>query len=210
MVPDAKIDIVPNPGNAAFRELFPEGEIESERPKYVLYFGGLEKYQGVNLLIDAAKMLEKQKDLVFLIVGSGNRREYRERAKELGMEDRILFKDRMEPKELKEYVMLSLLILPRPKHIVTEVAHPTKLVDYMLTGRPIVATDVGDARAILEKNKAGIIVEPNPGAIAEGIRFLLKNMELARQLGSNAQKLARKEYDADHLAEKLNRIYSTL
>ncbi|MCL7391640.1 MAG: glycosyltransferase, partial [Thaumarchaeota archaeon] len=67
---------------------------------------------------------------------------------------------------------------------------PTKLLDYMASGRPIVATDVDESWPIKESG-AGIISPLNPEVFAENIIKLLENRELAMKLADKGVKYAR-------------------
>ena len=58
---------------------------------------------------------------------------------------------------------------------------PLALLEAMFAGRPIVASDVGEVRATLGGNEAGVLVPPaDPAALASALdRFLLEGVRPA-------------------------------
>jgi len=65
-----------------------------------------------------------------------------------------------------------------------------KLLDYMASGRPIVATDVDESWPVKESG-SGIITPPDPAAFAEAILKLLENEQLSLKLVRNGIKYVR-------------------
>ncbi len=70
---------------------------------------------------------------------------------------------------------------------------PTKLIEYMALGRPVVANDHPEQRLVLEKSGAGICVSYNEGAFAEAIIELLNNPEKADEMGRKGRLYVKKE-----------------
>jgi glycosyltransferase involved in cell wall biosynthesis len=70
---------------------------------------------------------------------------------------------------------------------------PLKIFDYLAAGRPIVATDISTHRTVLTQDTA-VLVQPNAGALAEGIVSVLRYPSRGRELGHAAR-----EYALEHL-----------
>jgi glycosyltransferase involved in cell wall biosynthesis len=80
-----------------------------------------------------------------------------------------------------------------------------KLLEYMASGRPIVATDVDESWPIKESG-AGIISPLNPEIFAENIIKLLEDKKLAMKLAENGVKYARQYSWNDMVAKYVKLI----
>ena len=90
---------------------------------------------------------------------------------------------------------------PRNEHYAYHMS-PLKLFEYMASKRPIVASDLPSIREILNEESA-ILVEPgNPKALAEGIKKVLQDEELAKKLAENAHRDVQ-QYSWEKRAEKI-------
>ncbi|HWP47315.1 MAG TPA: glycosyltransferase [Candidatus Limnocylindrales bacterium] len=87
------------------------------------------------------------------------------------------------------------------------------LLEGMAAGRIIVATDVGDARALLggSHGLCGYLVPAkNPEALAFAIKKALKNPEKARQYAQRAQSIVREYYDKTIMIERYHHLYDQI
>lgn len=82
------------------------------------------------------------------------------------------------------------------------------LIEYMATGLPTVATDVGgNAEAVLD-GQTGLIVPPrNPEALGEAILRLSSDPALRKQYGDAAQTMVRERYSLDACVDNYLRLY---
>lgn len=77
---------------------------------------------------------------------------------------------------------------------------PFKLGEMLATGKPVLATRVGDIEYYLENAKNAIIVEPNSvEAIVNGLIYLIENPEIAKEIGKNGRKTAIKYFDSEKI-----------
>jgi glycosyltransferase involved in cell wall biosynthesis len=151
------------------------------------YIGAFDKWQGVDNFIKAAKSLRNDPELIFLIIGGVQE----------GSEGNIKFIPKVKPNEVFKYYNISdIFVLPRPSHPATEVAAPTKFVEYAATGKPILATNVGDAAFFVKKYKCGIVIDDNdPDSLIKGIQeFKNKNIKELEEMGKNSKEMAIKEF----------------
>jgi glycosyltransferase involved in cell wall biosynthesis len=81
-------------------------------------------------------------------------------------------------------------VLPLPINAYTNLAVAVRLLDFLGFGKPIVATDTTETRAILASSQAGTVTEFNPAGLAEGILPILDDEDLARRLAANARRYA--------------------
>ncbi|MEW6234594.1 MAG: glycosyltransferase [Candidatus Omnitrophota bacterium] len=79
---------------------------------------------------------------------------------------------------------------------------PTKLFEYMATGLPVVASQVGEAAQALDHLECGYLAR-DEREFGEGMLRLAMNADLRRKLGDNARKKAVEQYSLPVLGENL-------
>ena len=162
------------------------------------YIGALDKWQGVDRFIDAAREINDE-NTIFLIVGW----------EKSIRENNIIYVPKVPYSQITNYYSFcDVLTLPRPHHISTEVAAPTKFAEYIAMGKPILTTNVGDASNFVKKYKCGIVTKSDtPKSLIDGINeFLNLSKKQLDIMGKNSRKLAEKEFDLEKIAIKLNNV----
>ena len=87
-------------------------------------------------------------------------------------------------------------------------AMPLALLEAMFAGRPIVASDVGDVRIVLDEGRAGVLVPPgDDAALATALDRLLADAVEAHALGERAGRRARAEYDLSRMVDRYVDVY---
>lgn len=162
------------------------------------YIGRFQEWQGAENLVEAAKSIE-QDNIKFLFVGG----------EETKTEGKIIFiSDVSRDEVIYYYSLCDVLVLPRPSHIATKVAAPTKFAEYTSMGKPVLVTDIGDAAKLVKKHENGIIVEDNdPKNLKRGIlEFLNLDEQDMVNMGKRSRELAKKEFDWKKISNKLFKI----
>ena len=73
---------------------------------------------------------------------------------------------------------------------------PTKLAEYLASGRPVVATTVGDVNNYLVDGETAFLAEPeNTESIADAIRRLAANPEFAGSVGQRGKEIANRYFN---------------
>jgi glycosyltransferase involved in cell wall biosynthesis len=81
------------------------------------------------------------------------------------------------------------------------------LVEAMAAGVPVVASDVGACREVLDNGTCGLLVEPgNATALADGIERLLRDRSLAGELARRARARVEAVYDRRVMARRYAEI----
>jgi glycosyltransferase involved in cell wall biosynthesis len=81
----------------------------------------------------------------------------------------------------------------------------------MSMGIPVVATDVGGNKELVEDGVTGLLVPPgNAEALAESIKRMLKTPGLAKTCSSAAQKRVRENYSIEAMVENTLSLYREL
>ena len=103
---------------------------------------------------------------------------------------------------LAEVSVVSFLGLP-----VLDANSPAKLYDSLAVGTPVVVTNQGWTKALVEQHGCGWYVPAgDAGALAERLRTLLAQPEALAAAGGRGQRLARAEFDRQRLAAQMQRI----
>lgn len=134
----------------------------------VVYTGNFSSYQGVDLLVDAAARVTRERpDIRFVLVGGkrGDVDLLRDRARRMGVEGVVRMTGSKPVEEIPAYVTLAdVLISPRTLGANT----PMKIYDYMQSGRPVVATDLPTHTTVLDASCAWLAA-PEPDALARAV-----------------------------------------
>jgi glycosyltransferase involved in cell wall biosynthesis len=81
-------------------------------------------------------------------------------------------------------------VLPLPINRYTNLAVAVRLLDLLGFGKPIVATDTSQSRAIIEASGAGTVTADTAAGLAGGILPILEDAGLARRLAESARRYA--------------------
>jgi glycosyltransferase involved in cell wall biosynthesis len=81
-------------------------------------------------------------------------------------------------------------VLPLPVNAYTDLAVAVRLFDFLALGKPIVATDAVETRAIMEASGAGMVTDESAEGMAAGILALLEDEALASRCSTNARAYA--------------------
>ena len=169
--------------------------------RVVLYTGNFLPYQGLDLLINSAKQVLRQRDdVAFLLVGGTQDQVqyHRTLVEKLGIAAHFHFTGVVAPEEIPLFVKISdVLVSPRTGGTNT----PLKIFSYLQSGKPIVATNLYTHTQVLN-NSVSVMVEPEPDALAAGILSVLDSPVLADKLGSEARRHFENNYSVESFIEK--------
>jgi glycosyltransferase involved in cell wall biosynthesis len=85
------------------------------------------------------------------------------------------------------------------------------LLEAMACGVPLVQPRRGGFTEIVEKTGGGLLVKPDdPESLANGIREIFRNKELAAELGAKGFRGVREHYTAAHMADKVLHAYQSV
>jgi len=171
-----------------------------------MYCGTVGLAQGVGTLLAAAELLERDDVPVeVMVVGDGaERAALEEQARRSGLK-RITFAGSVSRDEVPQRIasanvtVMTLRDLP-----LFEDALPTKLLEYMAAGRPVVAGASGQAARMLEEVGAGIACPPeNPEALAEAISRLASDPQLAQEMGARGRQYVEEQLSRRAMVDQL-------
>jgi glycosyltransferase involved in cell wall biosynthesis len=206
-IPAARVTVVPNGVDEAFyrtvESLAPRHAADPDGgPFVVTYIGTLGMAHGLETLLAAAERLRGDGGIVFRLVGEGARRDELEReARSRGL-DNVDFVGEKPRHEVPHWIAASdlCLVLLR-KTPVFETVVPSKMLEIMAVGRPIVLGVRGEAQRLLERAGAGLAVEPDaPDAVVAAIRALRADPARRAAMASHGRDFVRREFLREPLA----------
>jgi len=177
----------------------------------ILFVGRLNKIKGLDTLVQAFHLLKRQnfQDAKLVIIGE-----------DWGFKEDLL--------ELRERYNLSgdILILDHPRrediisayHASNMVVLPSNYETFSITileafacAKPVIATAVGGIPELIENGKNGLLIRPNDAEeLSKAILYLLRDGELAKNLGKAAEWLVTNQFSMDTIAQRTIDLYNDL
>lgn len=171
-----------------------------DQDDYVFYPSRMEPPKRQELLIEAASLMKSPLRITF--AGGGRNIEWYEALiGKFNVGDRVEIRGFVDAREIVELYSNALAVCYLP----FDEDYGYVTLEAMYSGKPVVvAADSGGAKEWIENRSEGLIVEPEPHAIAAALDELYLNRNLARRLGSNArEKILSMNLSWQHVVEKL-------
>ncbi|MHA1251507.1 MAG: glycosyltransferase [Candidatus Helarchaeota archaeon] len=161
--------------------------------KIILYTGSLKEGRGIDIILNAANLLENQ-NLIFYIIGGSDKevKKWNEYVKKFRLKGNIRFLGFLENELIPYYHKAAdILLAPYTSSCLTvKWMSPIKLFEYMASKTPIIASDLPRIREICNNNECLFFLENNTEDLCEKIKTLLENKDIAEKLVKNAYKKA--------------------
>ncbi|MBT3294773.1 MAG: glycosyltransferase family 4 protein [Verrucomicrobia bacterium] len=198
--------------------LFDESDPHSETPDLdlpaldapiFLYVGNLERYQGIDLMLEAfARHCEAGGAGSLLIVGGAARdvETYRTKASQLGVAQRTILTGPRPVTQLPHLLRhADILVSPRIKGGNT----PMKVYSYLMAGKPVLATTIESHTQVMTPAIA-CLADPDPAAFAAAMQALAADPGRARALGEAGAASARQNFSLAAYRKIVHDLYATL
>jgi glycosyltransferase involved in cell wall biosynthesis len=195
-IPDKKISVIVN--GVDHRTFFPQPKAQEVLREFGLegkfvvgYFGTIGNAHGIETLVQAAQIVAAvDPRIVFFVVGEGADKEMLYEM----IERNNLTNIRMFPGQLRHRMPaiiaasdVCLVLLKNAELFKTVI--PTKMLEFMSCGRPVIAAVAGEAARVVENAGAGICVPPGDStAVAQAIFSLAGDAIERQQLAENGRK----------------------
>lgn len=168
----------------------------------VLYAGLHGLAQGLDQILDAAKLLHSKTRLRFVLIGDGPE------------------KERLLARAKHEHLANITFLPPRPAHDIPPLlasadialiplatyipgAVPSKVYEAMASAIPIVLVAEGEAADIVRDNRAGFVVKPgNIPELVDALSKLQNDPDCRAELGSNGRAAAVQSYNRDKIVNR--------
>jgi glycosyltransferase involved in cell wall biosynthesis len=186
-----------------------DGEIQAKGQGVVMYMGNLEKYQGIDLLLEGFQIASNRIPEARLVIVGGSDPDiarYRQKAQKLGIGEKTSFLGPKPLSEMRSYFdTAQILVSPRVRGQNT----PMKIFSYLDSGKALLATDLPTHTQVLDQEIA-LLVPPTAEGIANGIEGLLKDKSLRETLAGRARERIRQEYCFEAYQRKLLNFYAQI
>jgi glycosyltransferase involved in cell wall biosynthesis len=174
--------------------------------KYILFFGFIRAYKGLDLLIEAfSDRRIGNRNLKLIIAGEFYEDDspYRAMIKKYGLENEIRLYDRfIKDEEVSVFFSVSDLVV-QPYKTATQ-SGVTQIAFHF--NKPMIVTDVGGLREIVPDGKCGYVVKPDSESIAEAILDFYDNDRKA--LFTEGVKKEKDKFSWDKMTKAIEEVYN--
>lgn len=216
--PDKKVVWLPNGVDLGY---YNPAEIESigyrkrnhlNESDILFFYGGVVGYaQGLDVILNAAKLVEHRPEIQFIIQGAGPEKERLLELKEEMNVKNVHFLPPVDKSEMPGVLKeINVAVIPLRKLDLFEGAIPSKVFETLAMEIPILLGVNGEARIhFVDKARAAIFVEPeNASVLAENVLFLADHPELAKEMGKKGRTYAEIQFNRDVIASNFLKTLS--
>jgi glycosyltransferase involved in cell wall biosynthesis len=181
---------------------------DSNSGKRVVLVGNMTSdVKGHRGLIAAAPIVLREfPDTQFVLVGDGSQRaDFERAAASLGIKEHFIFLGQQHdiPSILDS---CDIAVLPSRAE-----GLPNALLEYMASGLPTIASDVGGNAEVVEDGVTGLLIRPdNRDDLSGALLRLLRDPSLAEKLGTNGRNYIRQNFSLEKLTERIDSLYGEL
>lgn len=193
-----------NGSNAAVEPLRRDGGGET----LFLYVGNLERYQGIDLMLDAFAIAAQRISASLVLIGGTPEdvAHYRDKARNLGISEQVRFLGPRPLVDLRGYLeQADVLVSPR----LTGNNTPMKIYSYLDAGVPVLATRLPTHTQVLHEGIAAL-AEPSPEAMAAEMIRLALDPARRTALATQGRELAQREFTSEAAQRKLATFYHAI
>jgi glycosyltransferase involved in cell wall biosynthesis len=187
------------------------------RVPVLLYIGTLANWQGLDVVINALPKILEQRAVRLHIVGRGRSRQRKllsKHIRKLGVEENVTIQSAVPHHEVPALIAESdICIAPLGLNDrnVTQRACPIKVLEYMASSRPLIASNMPIVRELVREDVDALLFSPNdPDDLARKVLTLLNDFELSKRLSDSATGRALTKFTWHEAQKKLLRVYEKL
>lgn len=180
------------------------------------YVGSVRKIEGIEVLINAIKIIkEKFDNIILLIVGQvplDYSNDLKNMIKELNLENCVKFVGQVPVQKVQEYYsIIDVVVIPRTDLKVNRLVTPLKPLEVMAMGKVVLTSDLPALKELVKAGISGDIFETgNSDILADKIIYYRSNLELRKQLGQKARTYVEKNHNWKYNIMKYNDLYLKL
>jgi glycosyltransferase involved in cell wall biosynthesis len=195
-LPEGKIDVIYNWGQEDNQQTGHGGnalqDLVNLQGKFVVLFAGtMGVLQGVDTLLEAARLCRTSlPDVRFVLAGGGTEKERLETQAARMDLDNVIFLPFRPPSAMGEvFALADALIVHLKDEPVFRFTIPSKTQSYLFAAKPLIMAVRGNAADLVERSQSGIVCPPeNPEAIVRAVTDLFgMTIEERQAMGQNAR-----------------------
>ena len=179
--------------------------------KFIIMFAGnIGRAQGLDEVIEAARMMHSNKDIIWFIVGNGTEAgRLNEKVREYGIEDTVIMPGWQDKNTIGKFLSIaSVFLVSLSDNEVLNITLPGKMQTYMKMKKPIIAFMNGEGAKLIEEAKAGKAVPAGDyvslSKAAEEVYNLDKS--ILTRMGHNAYNFCQENFDRGKLLDTLEDV----
>ena len=175
----------------------------------ILYFGSYIPLHGVDIIIQAAKILQSENDIVFTLIGKGQLLPVmKQLVSDLELKN-VSFIDRfVEEKELVQYIQradICLGIFGQTEKALRVI--PCKVYNCLQFGKPLITGNTVATEGILKHKDNAFLCRPgDPDDLARGITELKNDGKLRENIGTNGYKYFENNFSIEAIGQGILKI----
>ncbi len=188
--------------NGANVDIFkPANMMKRQRPvdvpqKYVVFFGGLTRWHGVPVMLEAVKSSKWPTDVKLVVIGKGHESVRMQKASEENQNK--LYMGKRPYKEVALYVahaLASIVMISNPDNRSGKGVFPLKLFETLACGIPAIVSDLRGQADFIRQHKCGKVVPVDDvELLVEAINDVVDHPEKAQAMGTNGYDIVVKEH----------------
>ncbi len=193
------------------------GNQQLEIQKTIVYTGTyLERKDGILSILKAfSKIKEKYPEYKLILTGSPAKSEDLPKITQIittyNLDSSIVFTGFLKEAELQKILLSAgILIIAKPENRQNLYNFPTKIGEYLVSGRPVISTKVGVVGKLLQNGNNIIFAEYDVDDIVQKIEFLIVNPNLGNQIGQKGREFALKNFNYKYHAKKMINFFNEL
>lgn len=194
-----KVFIIPNGSDP--EHFSPEKKNDSmyDKRKYKILWSGSSKYkwQGIETVKKIAKALKEIDDIIIVVTTEGK------------SSRNLLFIGQIPYSEISRYVAsvdVGLCIYEHIDFYKQFYFSPLKLYDYMASGLPVIGSNLGQIKHVIETNQCGLLTDNSIDDLIEKIMFLKNNQDIATEMGRRGRKAVVEKYNWGNVTIQIESI----
>ena len=192
---------------AAIRQEFGFGR------QFVVGYAGLHGLaQGLETVVEAARIVSVHQDIAFAFFGDGpDKKELQRLVDRLGVKNVRFFPTQPRVRMPQIIASFDVSLIPLRRLNVFKGALPSKMFEAMAAAVPLILSIDGEAHALMDLAGAGLYAEPeNPQALAAAVLQLYVDPVTRQRLGQNGRQYVMKYFDRKEIAKKFEQFLLTV
>ncbi len=204
--------------NVPSLDLFPLKDVEIEQ-NTIVYAGYVSRERGLDKLLKSLLDVRKAYPDIFLLVAGyiQDTDEFKSEVKSFiddnSLNGTVRITGWIPYADIVANIQKSMvgMILFQPIYYNNIIGLPNKLFEYMACGKPVIASDFPEIRAIVEEANCGILVDSsNIDDITKAIIWILNNPKEAQEMGYRGRKLIEEKYNWAEMETLLLSMYDKI
>jgi glycosyltransferase involved in cell wall biosynthesis len=217
-VNEGKLMVIPNGANIELFRPLDKRECRrklglEENAFYVGFVGSFAPWQGLEILIEAAKRVKEQgyAQIKYILVGDGEQESLlRQKVREYKLEQEIRFTGRVAYEQVVNYIN-TFDVCYLCKERLSFGFSPLKLYEYLACGRPVIASRVDGVKEVIEEGKCGYLFEPGDAEeLAKRIIQSYQERDALQEMGLRGRRLVENKYSWRMTAKRIVKVLNEI